>query len=153
MAQPEQALCTTVRVNVMLATTTAYDGGRQYKRQTYLPEADMAHIVALHAADRAPHGSCEGRVPVTVRLLHQYLLPDWHDIISLELIQADTGDLRATDRGRMRTREKAYSSRRAISIEEASFSAQIRGFTMHHSWAVSRLVECNPFGSRYHLCT
>ena len=43
----------------------------EYKRETYMPEADIVRSVFWHVSERAPCGCCDDRKLVTVRLMDQ----------------------------------------------------------------------------------
>ena len=91
-----------------------YEGraaGRGAKRQSYVPEADMRLTVARVVSDRAPRGSSGDRIAVSVGLLDQYILSDWHDAQSFAFIHPGDGDYRNIGRTRVRTRQKAFAVR------------------------------------------
>ena len=51
------------------------EGSREYKRKTFMPEADKSRAVGWHFFERSFCGSSDGREPVTVELLDKYLMP------------------------------------------------------------------------------
>ena len=122
------------------------DSGCEYKRQTYVPEADMSRSVGWHVSESAPHWSCDGRKPGTVGPLDQYLTFGWHDAVSFDLIVPGDGDYRSVGRSRVRTGHRAYSARLYhIEYRGARFNAYARVHDVpfvesaEDEWSVVRL--------------
>ena len=69
-------------------------GDREYKRESYIRDVDMWHIVMRVVSNCVPRRSCYGRDPHTLVLREQYLPSTWHEALSLSILQVAGGDAR-----------------------------------------------------------
>ena len=76
----------------------------------------MSRNVAWNVAKHAPRGSNDGREPVSVGLLDQYLLCEWPYSQTVSLIEHEYGNFRVSGRTLVRTRERLNSPDGTISV-------------------------------------